>query len=61
MREATLSRKGTPLAKRTPCPPTELTQEELERLLRAFTQGKTEILEDDALTLVKWAQLLATA
>jgi len=25
------------------------------RLMRAFTKGKTEILEDDALTLVQWA------
>jgi hypothetical protein len=35
--------------------PVELTQDEMERLLRAFTAGKTEMLEDDALTLVKWA------
>jgi hypothetical protein len=34
----------------------ELTHDEMTRLLRAFIEGKTEILEDDALTLVTWAQ-----
>lgn len=33
-----------------------LTDAEMLRLMRAFTEGKTEILETDALTLVKWAQ-----
>jgi hypothetical protein len=34
----------------------ELTDDEVLRLMQAFTAGKTEILEDDALTLVQWAQ-----
>ena len=37
-------------------PPVELTDDEILRLMQAFTQGKTEILEEDALTLVTWAQ-----
>jgi hypothetical protein len=41
--------------KRVPLRPVELTPEELARLMRAFTEGKTEMLEDDALTLVQWA------
>jgi hypothetical protein len=40
---------------RVPLRPVELTPEELARLMRAFTEGKTEMLEDDALTLVQWA------
>jgi hypothetical protein len=41
--------------KRPPARPGELTQDEMVRLMRAFAEGKTEMLEDDALTLVQWA------
>jgi hypothetical protein len=43
-------------AKGSPVRPVELTEDELERLLGAFIEGKTEILEDDAVLLVQWAQ-----
>jgi hypothetical protein len=36
--------------------PWDLTGEEVCQLMRAFTAGKTCILEDDALILVRWAQ-----
>jgi hypothetical protein len=35
--------------------PIELTQDETERLLAVFVQGKTEVAEEDCLTLVRWA------
>jgi hypothetical protein len=35
--------------------PIELTQDETERLLHVFLQGKTEVSEEDCLTLIKWA------
>jgi hypothetical protein len=42
--------------KRAPWHPVELAPDEMVRLIRAFTEGKTAILEDDALVLVQWAQ-----
>jgi hypothetical protein len=35
--------------------PVELSNTEVERLMRAFVVGKTEVLEDDCLTVLKWA------
>jgi hypothetical protein len=35
-----------------------LSQEEVTQLMEAFTRGKTEILGEDALTLVKWAEAM---
>jgi hypothetical protein len=35
--------------------PVELSDAEVEGLMRAFIQGKTEIVEDDAMTLLCWA------
>ena len=35
--------------------PGALTEEEVLQLMQAFTHGKTCILEEDALTLVRWA------
>ena len=32
-----------------------LTEDEMLRLMRAFTTGKTEVLDDDAMVLVQWA------
>lgn len=55
MSQLKLSRKDTARVKR-PLPADVLTQHEVDRLLRVFVQDKTEILEDDALTLVKWVQ-----
>lgn len=55
MQDSQLSSKDAWMVKRPSLRHVELTQEEMERLLRAFTKGKTEILEEDALTLVRWA------
>jgi hypothetical protein len=44
---------GVPVKR--PLAPVELSQDELTRLLRAFTRGKPEVLEEDCLLLVKWA------
>lgn len=46
---------GTEQVKHLPLPPVELTPEEMERLLRGFLQGKTEVTEDECLAVVKWA------
>jgi hypothetical protein len=35
--------------------PVELTQDETQRLIHAFIKGKTEVLEEDCMTLIKWA------
>jgi hypothetical protein len=50
-------RAVTPV-KRAPLRPVELTDDEMTRLLRVFLEGKTEVLEDEVLTLVTWAQTM---
>ncbi len=35
--------------------PVELTQDETQRLIHAFIKGKTEVLEADCMTLLRWA------
>ena len=33
-----------------------LTQQEVRQLMQVFTRGKTEVLEDDCVALLAWAQ-----
>jgi hypothetical protein len=35
--------------------PAVLTDREIHQLMRSFCHGKTQIMEEDALTLVRWA------
>lgn len=37
-------------------PPFALSDSEVQRLILAFTRGKREVLEDDVLALMRWAQ-----
>jgi len=56
MKQATVSHNSPLQGQQPPLCPVELTDDEVFRLMRAFTQGKTEILDEDALTLVQWAR-----
>ena len=41
---------------RCPRKPCELSDAEVLQLMQAFTRGKREVLEEDALTVCRWAQ-----
>ena len=55
MRKAPVFHTSQAPVKRPLLRPVELTPDELTRLLQAFVAGKTEVLEEDCLTLVQWA------
>jgi hypothetical protein len=55
MHEAPVFHKGYRQDKQSSLRSVELTDDETFRLMRAFIQGNTGVLEEDMLTLVQWA------
>jgi hypothetical protein len=55
MPEATVSHTTYRRATQSSLRPVELTDDEVFRLMRAFIQNNTGVLEEDMLTLVQWA------
>jgi len=53
MSELTLLHNGRAHCKQPP--PAALTDDEMQRLLRAFLRGKTEVPEEDIMLVVQWA------
>jgi hypothetical protein len=55
MKRTTVCNDSQASVKRPLLRPVELTEFETQRLLHAFTQGKSQVDEEDCLTLLRWA------